>query len=198
MKKILIDVPQQIETPRLKMVMPKAGFSAALHAAILDGYVDYVRYLNWPPEPPTIEAVEEENRKNHAEFILRDFIRYLVIDKTTDAVLGRCALPPAQANWLIPQFGISYFIRKSARGKGYASEAALALAHMVFKILKAQKVEIYCETENSASKRIPEKIGLKLEYNLRGGWPRPDGKLASQHVFSAFSESELQPLEIQF
>ncbi len=48
-----------------------------------------------------------------AEFILRDSIRYLIIDKDNGDIIGRCAFPSLQGNWQIPQFGISYFIRKS-------------------------------------------------------------------------------------
>jgi ribosomal-protein-serine acetyltransferase len=78
--------------------MPKAGFGIKLHAAITDGYEDYIKWLNWPSNIPTPEAVEEEYRKHTADFILREVIRYLIIDKSTDDVIGRCAFPPFQAN----------------------------------------------------------------------------------------------------
>lgn len=105
----------------------------------------------WPSNVPTVESVEEDCRKHHAEFILRDFIRYIIADKATDNVLGRCAFPPFQSNWSIPQFGISYFIRKNQRLNGYATEATHAMTLIAFKILNARKVEIYCDTENLAS-----------------------------------------------
>ncbi len=93
MNKILIDLPEIIETPRLKLQMPKAGFGEKLHEAICDGYEDYVKWLNWSATPPTKEVVEEDCRKHMAEFILRDFIRYLIIDKATGDIIGRCAFP---------------------------------------------------------------------------------------------------------
>lgn len=113
MNHILIDLPEVIETPRLKLKMPKAGFGEKLHQAIVDGYDDYVRWLGWASNAPTIGSVEEDCRKHHAEFILRNFIRYIITDKLTGGVLGRCAFPSFQTTWSIPQFGISYFIRKS-------------------------------------------------------------------------------------
>lgn len=76
MSKILIDLPETIETQRLILQMPKAGFGEKLHSAINDGYEDFVKWLNWPTTPPTIQKVEEECRKHMAEFILRDLIRY--------------------------------------------------------------------------------------------------------------------------
>ena len=191
MNRILIDLPEVIETSRLKLQMPKAGFGEKLHNAISDGYEDYIKWLNWSVTPPLKQAVEEDCRKHHAEFILRDFIRYLIIDKATGDIVGRCAFPSFQANWLIPQFGISYFIRRSERAKGYATEAIHAMSLLAFRVLKARKLEIYCDAENIASTKIPLKLGFKLEYTQEGGWPRQDGKLAELQTYSMFSENEL-------
>lgn len=191
MSKILIDLPETIETDRLILKMPKAGFGEKLHAAISDGYEDYIKWLNWPTTLPNVEAIEEECRRHMAEFILRDFIRYLIIDKTNNDVIGRCAFPSFQANWLIPQFGISYFISRSKRGKNYAAEAVHAMTKLAFERLKARKIEIYCDSENIASAKIPLKLGFKLEYTQKGGWPRQDLKLAELHAYSIFSEADL-------
>lgn len=188
MNRILIDLPTIIETPRLKLQMPCAGIGDKLHAAIIDGYDDYIKFLNWPSQQPTAQEVEEDVRKHHAEFILRDFIRYIIVAKDTDEIVGRCAFPLVQANWLIPQFGISYFIRKSQRNKGYATEAVQSLTKLAFDVLKARKLEIYCDSENVASIRVPLKAGFKLEYTQRGGWPRPDGILAQLQTYSLFSD----------
>ena len=195
MSKILLDVPEAIDTPRLKLQMPTAGFGEKVHAAIVDGYEDYIRWLSWPATPPTVEAVEEDCRKHHAEFILRDWIRYLIIDKDLGDVLGRCGFPPFQSNWAIPQFSISYFIRKSQRGKGYATEATHAMALLAFQILKARKVEIHCDVENEASARVPVKLNFALEYTQKGGWPRPDGELAVLTTYSMFSAKDLPDLQ---
>ncbi|MGX6960743.1 MAG: GNAT family N-acetyltransferase [Rickettsia endosymbiont of Pentastiridius leporinus] len=109
--------------------------------------------------------------------MLRNCIRYLIIDKTTDNIVGRCAFPHFQAGWLVPQFGISYFIRKSQRSKGYATIATHIMALLAFRILHAKKVEIHCDAENLASIQIPLKLGFKLEYTQKGGWLRQDNTL---------------------
>lgn len=194
MNKILIDLPEVIKTPRLRLQMPKAGFGEKMQAAIVDGYDDYIRWLAWPSQIPTVEAVEEDCRKHHAEFILRDWIRYLIIDKSSGEVIGRCGYPPFQSNWAIPQFSISYFIRKSYRDKGYATEAAHAMTTLAFKALNARKVEIHCDAENVASTMIPLRLNFKLEYMQKGGWPRSDGELAQLKTFSMFSADDLPTL----
>lgn len=195
---ILIDLPEKIETSNLLLQPPKAGWGKKLHETINEGYEDYIKWLNWHPHTPSVTEVEEECRKHHAEFILRDFIRYLIIKKSTNEIVGRCAYPVSQVNWKVPQFGISYFIRQSQRGKGFATEAAHAMALLAFKILKARKVEIYCDAENSASCKIPEKLNFELEYSQKGGWPRSDGKLTTLKTYSIFSETSLPKNEIKW
>lgn len=190
-KPIMIDLPEVIDTSRLELHMPKAGFGPKLHEAITDGYEDYVQWLNLPPTIPSVEQVEEECRRHHADFILRDFIRYVIIEKSTGQVIGRCGFPPFQTIWRIPQFGISYFIKRSARQQGYATEAVYALTTLAFHTLNAKKVEIYCDAENEASQKIPQKLGFILECSKKGGWPRQDNQLAELLTYSLFSESKL-------
>lgn len=79
---------------------------------------------------------------------------------------------------------------------GYGTQATHAMALLAFRLLKAKKVEIYCDAENIASTRIPLKLGFKLEYTQRGGWPRHDGKLAELQTYSIFSEKELPDSKI--
>jgi RimJ/RimL family protein N-acetyltransferase len=196
MNKLLIDIPEVIETPRLKLQMPKAGFGQKVHAAISDGYEDYIKWLHWPKAIPSIEMLEAECRQNHADFILRELIRYLILDKQTEEIVGRCAFPPVQTNWTIPQFGISYFIRGSQRAKGYGTEATHAMALLAFRRLNAKKVEIYCDSDNLPSTKIPQKLGFQLEYTQKGGWLRQDGKLAELQTYSTFSEQSLPHLEV--
>jgi RimJ/RimL family protein N-acetyltransferase len=198
MNRILIDLPEAIETPRLRLQMPKAGFGGKLHQAMMDGYEDYAKWLSWSPDRPTVEAVEEECRKHHADFILREYIRYIILDKTSDAVIGRCAFPPHQTLWAIPQFGISYFIRENQRGNGYAAEATHAMALLAFRVLKAMKVEVYCDAENTPSTKIPLKLNFKLECTKKGGWPRQDGALALLQTYSVFSEDELPKMNVSW
>jgi hypothetical protein len=66
---ILIDLPEIMETTRLRLQKPEAGFGEKLYPAIIDGYEDYVKWMDWPLSTPNLETVEEECRKHHAEFI---------------------------------------------------------------------------------------------------------------------------------
>lgn len=191
MNLLLLDVPEQIETNRFLLRVPKAHDGEKVYEALMDGYEDTAKWLNWSAEVPTKDSVEVECRQQHAQFILRQDIRYLIIDKESGVIVGRCALPSSQAVWSIPQFGLGYFVRASRRGQGVATEASHALTLLAFNILQAKKVEICADAENEASRRVPEKLNFKLEYQKKGGWPRQDGQLANLLVFSLFSPMDL-------
>jgi len=90
-------------------------------------------------------------RKSH----ITALIWYIIVENETGEVVGRCAFPPRHTDWRIPQFSISYFIRKIKRSKGYATETMHAMALLAFQALQAKKVEIYCDAENTPSINIP-------------------------------------------
>lgn len=198
MNKILVDVPVKIETSRLILTVPKAGMGQGLFNAIQDGYDEYNKWLNLrnhdQPELTAI-SVEKECRQHHADFILREYIRYIILDKLTKEILGYTSFPAWQSNWTIPQFEIDYFIRKTARGKGCATEATHVMTLVGFEFLKARKIEIYCDSENQASCRVPEKLNFEWECTQRGGWPRQDQSLAELRTYVMFDQKDLPTMD---
>lgn len=199
MKPILVDLPFQFSTPRLIMRVPKAGDGKGVYEAISDGYSDYIKWLNWPKTIPTLEEVEIECRKHHASFILREDIRFLIINKQTQEIMGRCGLPALQINWQIPLFGLSYFIAKRFRGNGYALEAINGLSHLIFKVLKARKLEIKVDPDNIASKKVPEKLGFIVEAKQKGNWLRKDKVgLTDIWTYALFDPLKLPFLDVRW
>lgn len=196
---LFLNLPKRILTPHLILRAPRGGDGEGLLKAMQDGYEDLVKWLNWPETLPTFVAVEEECLKHEACFILRGDIRFLIIKKDTQEIMGRCAYPPLQSNWDIPAFGISYFLAKRFRGQGYAQEATNALTRYAFEVLKARKVEIKVDTENVSSLKIPQELNFTLEAIQKGCWPRKDKEeLAEQLTYALFNDSPLPPLETRW
>lgn len=186
---IFSKVPRIITTKRLCLRLPQAGDGALLYAAMLDGYDDCVYWLNWPKTPPSIAQIEEDCKKHSVGFSESDGLRYLIVNSTTNQIMGRIAYPPAISKWNIPTFGISYFIAKSFQGKNYATEAAASMTKMAFEVLKARKVKITVDPDNIASAKIPLKLGFELEARQKGEWFRVDKPLAELHTYALFDMS---------
>lgn len=58
---------------------------------------------------------------------------------------------------------LGWILNKKYWNNGYATEAAMALKDFTINILHAKKLTANCDYRNTASSRVIEKIGLKLE-----------------------------------
>ena len=59
--------------------------------------------------------------------------------------------------------GLGYCLDRGVWGKGYATEATLALIDFAFEKLGAHRVHAGCDTRNAASARVLEKVGMQHE-----------------------------------
>lgn len=196
---LLLDLPLPIETEQLIIRPPQPGDGLGLHKVIHESYDELVRWLNWPPIPPTQRELEIESRQLWAKFILRQELRFILVEKTSNQIVGRMAFPPILTKWFLPIFGISYFIGRSYQGKGYGYEGAHALTLYAFKAMKAKKVTIKCDKDNVKSRGIPEALGFELEGIERGTWPHPDTHGRTEiYNYCCFDPLNLPPLPVRW
>jgi ribosomal-protein-serine acetyltransferase len=199
MDKYALHLAEIITTPRLELRPAQPEHAKKLHAALLDGYADLVKWLGRPPQVPTLADVEEEIRQSIVSWNNREFLRFVAVSKTDGAIVGRMGFPPMQSDWRVPYFGISYFVAKSFGGEGYCTEAVNALTRYAFGVFKARRVEIKVDVDNPASRRIPQKLGFQLEATQRGIWPRTDkDELAIIETYCVFDTSTLPALEVSW
>ncbi|HZY95450.1 MAG TPA: GNAT family protein [Candidatus Bathyarchaeia archaeon] len=68
---------------------------------------------------------------------------------------------------------IGYILKETARGQGYATEAASIIVDYLFLSRNLERVQAHTVAENSASHKVLERIGFKKEGELRhAGWLR--------------------------
>lgn len=97
---------------------------------------------------------------------------WAAIERTTGAFLGWFALieegddPPAGVD-------IGYRLRRSAWGKGYATEGARALVRKAFTELAVERVYAETMAVNTASRRVMEKAGLRYVRTFHLEWDDP-------------------------
>jgi RimJ/RimL family protein N-acetyltransferase len=95
-------------------------------------------------------------------------------------------------SWDIPAFEIGYWIRKSAEGHGYVSEAARLLTTFAFEGLGAQRLVIRCDARNTRSAAIPRRLGYVLEGTHRRADLDPEGQPRDTMVFAMLREEYTQ------
>jgi ribosomal-protein-serine acetyltransferase len=166
----------RIETDRLVIRCLEPGDAPLLKHAI-DSCLEYLReWLPWANEwPSELDGVEERVEQFHNLFDSRQAFVYGIFSPDESAVVGGIGLHPSIAPNALE---IGYWIRLDQRGQGFATEVARALTHAGFAVPDMERIHIHCDSRNTASCRIPEKLGYPLtETRIRekagpGGAPR--------------------------
>lgn len=161
MNPLLFDFPSEFYTDRLFIRMPKPGDGKVVYDAIQASIQELKPWMVFAQKEQTEEEIEESIRKSHIQFLQREDLRLLVFSNETGEFIASAGLH--RINWDIPQFEIGYWIDSRFSGKGYMVEAAKGITDYAFTELKANRVEIRCDSLNKKSRAIPEKLGFKLE-----------------------------------
>ena len=120
-----------------------------------------VQYI--PDAPTTLAETKREiewfanGHPKHPELGL-----WATIHKETRRFLGRCGLLPWEINGR-SEVEVAYAIKQSFWGQGLATEAALAIRDYGFHQLGYTRLVSLIDSENLASIRVAEKIGMQFE-----------------------------------
>jgi RimJ/RimL family protein N-acetyltransferase len=186
MEPLLIDVPEQIETDRLTIRMPRPGEGAAVNAAVAESFDELHRWMPWAATMPTVADSEAQSRRAHGRFLLREDLSYRAWLKGTDTYVVGSGLH--RMDWSVPRFEIGYWCRTSLVGRGYVSEVVRALTAVAFHRLGANRVEILTDARNHRSWRVAERCGFALEGTRRHDARAPDGALRDTRVYAKVRE----------
>jgi RimJ/RimL family protein N-acetyltransferase len=88
---------------------------------------------------------------------------------------------------------LGYRLRKSAWGKGYATEGSRALVDKGFTELGVERVVAEAMAVNEASRRVMEKAGLRLVRTHHEPWPYPIEGDEFGEVVYALDKADWQP-----
>ena len=185
-----IDIPETIETERLILRLPLAGDGPEVHAAIQETFEELHLRMDWADHLPTIEEIEENSQNAHDHFIARTDFPFRAYLKSTNRFVLSCGLHPK--DWSVPKFEIGYWCRASMQGQGYVTEAVRALTLVALENLKANRIEICCDSRNLRSRRVAELAGYSLEATLRNDQRAPDGELRDTLVYALFRKEQTQ------
>jgi RimJ/RimL family protein N-acetyltransferase len=154
------------------------------------GVVHTDRLMLRPFEPDDLDAIaavfaKEEvwrfpygrgyTQEESAAFVARQaehwelcgFGLWLATEKATDDVIGYVGLSvPTFLPEILPAVEVGWRLDPGAWGRGFATEGASAALEQAFTTLGLQQVCSIPETENIASIRVEERLGMQLERNV--------------------------------
>ena len=137
----------------------------------LDGDPEVMRFINGG-KPASHDVIRNETlpRFLHSYERFEGFGVWAAIERSTGEFLGWFEFYP----WKDvgpDEVELGYRLRRSAWGKGYATEGSRALIRKGFTELGVQRVVAETMTVNTASRRVMEKAGLTHVRTLHQEWP---------------------------
>lgn len=160
-----------VETERLLLRRLTAADAESLYE--LDSDPAVMRYLTGGKPTPRETIAHETLPRLLAQYeLLQHFGRFAAIEKPTGEFIGWFGFrPPEDAPPTRVELG--YRLKRSAWGKGYATEGARALIHKGFTALGVEQVVANTMAVNLASRRVMEKLGMTHTRTYFLDWPDP-------------------------
>jgi len=103
-------------------------------------------------------------------------------DCSTNRYLGGIWL--SSIDWRVPAMEIGYWVRVSAQGQGYVTEAVTLLCKLAFITFAAERISIQCEAANTKSANIARRLGFVHEATLRNHSRSTMGELTTELIFA--------------
>lgn len=178
---LLIEVPQQLMTERLLLRLPQLDDAKAIQTAVNESLPELRLWMDWAREAQTLRYTEDYIRHVRARFMAREELTYQLVERESGRFLGNSSIHTI--DWQIPRVEIGYWLRTSAVGHGYMTEAVKALMMMAFETLKAVRVEIRCDANNSRSAHVAERAGFQLEARLARHRRTTGGELSDTLIY---------------
>ena len=144
----------KLETERLILRPLEVADAVACSKLWTDPEV--TRYMGGPRNYEEIyaEFVKDARDESPPKFDL-----WPVVEKSTGKIIGNCGLIDKEVDGQV-EFDLTYVLVKSAWGKGYATEVAIAIADYAFQQLGLKRIIALIDPANTASLRVAMKLSL--------------------------------------
>ena len=152
-----------IETERLLLREVEEPDFDAIHDYASDPEV--VQYVPWGPNTERVTRDFIENCITKAEADPRLEYVLAVVPKRQSRLVGTVGIYLSSAGAHSAMLGYAY--GREAWGDGIATEAARPMMELAFDVLGVDRVWASCDSDNSASARVLQKVGMTLEGHLR-------------------------------
>ena len=149
-----------LRTPRLLLRPLEMSDVPALWPFVSDE--DFPRHMTWeahrdPDETAAFIRSTEEGRAQGSN------IAWAVVEGDALAgVIGLHGITRTVRAWQVDRAELGYWIGPPFQNRGFATEAAHGAMRFGFEDLGLHKITVGCITENTASRRVIEKLGFRF------------------------------------
>lgn len=150
----------------------------------------YLRpWLSFADAHQTIEETCHWIIQCMASWSLRQGIFVGIWERKSQVMIGGSWINPC--DWELGYFGFGYWLRPSAAGQGYMTEALKLLTDYALTTWHAQRLEIRCDERNERSIGVAKRLGFVQEGRLRNIERALDGHLRTMLIFAKIPEENI-------
>lgn len=181
-----IPFPEQLLGRRILLRPYSASDATSVKEAVEESR-DLLRpWMPWWQTHQTIEESIDFCVRSRARWMLRHTMNFGIWERATGRYVGGTGFN--EPDWKVRKFEIGYWLRESAVGHGYVTEAVRVLTRAAIERLDANRVEIHCDARNNRSRRVAERCGFLLEGTLRRDALTTDGSLRDTLIYGLIRE----------
>ena len=175
MHKLLLDLPNRLETDRLYLRSYQPGDGAWYYTMSQKNRAHLAQFEadNVAMTIKTKEDAEIVVRDLAADWVARNCFFMGAFNKNTNEFVAQIYI--GVVNWNLPEFEIGYFVDKDHEGQGLMTEAVKAALKFIFGYLGAHRVRLECDETNERSIHVAERCGMTREGHFRENKKRADG-----------------------
>jgi ribosomal-protein-serine acetyltransferase len=161
------------------------SFTDSLFEAVEESRGDLARLTSWCSREYNMEDGRRWlQSRERIRFEGRAF-DFALTDAINGELVGGCGIERIERENRVGR--LYYWVRKSRRRQGAASQAATAVASFGFKTVQLIRLEIVVSESNFPAQRVAEKIGASREIRLRNRLIL-DGQVHHAYLFALYSE----------
>lgn len=135
---------------------------------LMAGLLGDPEVMTYYPAPKTREEAAKWIAWNQGNYAQHGYGLWIV--ETHDGeFLGDCGLTWQKINGESTELEVGYHVRSDRQGAGYATEAAAACRDFARDALKSPRLVAIIHPENTASRRVAEKLGMQPVDEDHGG-----------------------------
>jgi RimJ/RimL family protein N-acetyltransferase len=182
--------PVQLDSTRLVLRGYRPTDAEAVSEAIHESRTSLARWVPDIGRPRSLAEVEHALAGLAHDQDQRPRLVFGVWERSSGRFLGEVGLydfDPGEG-----RAEVGYWIRCTARQQGYATEALRVLVEYAKGGLGLQRFEAHIASENAASRRVAERLGLRIA-GRRAAAPRWDGQAAEVLVYALADDCQREP-----
>ena len=184
--RLRIELPAQLVGERVVLRPWREEDADGLWEAVDSSRESLGEWLPWIHEYRGPEDTLPTIRRIQSRWLTREDLVVGIFDKASGQVLGGSGLH--RIDWSLRLFEIGYWLRDSAVGHGYVTEAVQVLTRFAFEDLQANRVQIRMDPRNTRSRAIPVRLQYVYEGCLRQSIPDGNGALRDSDIFALTRE----------